>query len=86
MKPLHIFLIEGASIKKFMFMCIIQKMLLHYNKKFTNVNTLKAKIMNFYFFKSNFNIDRIIIHFALAIILNKNFNNLKSLTNEKCET
>jgi len=33
MKPLHIFLIEGASIKKFIFMCIIQNMILHYNFK-----------------------------------------------------
>jgi hypothetical protein len=30
-------------------MSIIQNMLLHYNKKISNVNTLKAKIMNLIF-------------------------------------
>lgn len=86
-KSLHIFLIGGASMRKnFTLMFIIQNMLQHYIKNIIHVNPLKPKIMKLtYTSKTTFNINSTIIHFALAMLLDKNLRKFKALSNEKCD-
>ncbi len=66
-------------------MSIIQNMLRYYIKGMTNVNLLKPKIMeSTYIKKIAFNINGKTIHSTLLIPLNKKFNELKELSDERC--
>jgi uncharacterized radical SAM superfamily protein len=59
-------------------------MLRYYIKYIPNVDLLKLKVMKLvYKGKVAFNIDGMTIHFSLAIPLNKTFNELKALSDEK---
>jgi hypothetical protein len=59
-------------------------MLQYYRKEITNVDHLKPKVTKLtYTRKIWLNIDGTTIHFALAIPLNKFFNELKTLNDEK---
>jgi hypothetical protein len=84
-KPLHIFLTGGTRIgKTFTLMCIIQNMLRYYIKDISNVDPFKPKVMKLtYIRKITFNINGMTIHSTLAIPLNENFNELKTLSDEK---
>ncbi len=65
-------------------MCIIQNMLRYYIKDISNVDPLKPKVMKLtYTRKITFNINGMTIHSTLAIPLNENFNELKTLSDEK---
>ncbi len=56
-------------------------------KKIPNVDPLKQKIMKLtYTEKTAFNINGMNIHSTLEIPLNKKFNELKTLNDEKCES
>ncbi len=56
-------------------------------KKILNANPLKPKVMKLtYIGKITFNINGMTIHLALVIPLNKKFNELKSLSDEKCDS
>ncbi len=60
-------------------MCIIQNMLQYYIKETTIADPLKPKVMKLsYIGKATFNINGTTIHSALAILLNKMFNELKA--------
>jgi len=68
-------------------MCIIKNMLRYYTKDLPNVAPTKPKIMKLANIgKVAFNINGITIHSTLAILLNKIFNELKTLNNEKHDT
>ncbi len=86
LKSLQIFNIKNASIrKKITLISIIQNMLRYYIKGMTNVNLLKPKIMeSTYIKKIAFNINGKTIHSTLLIPLNKKFNELKELSDERC--
>jgi len=59
-------------------------MLRYYIKNIPNVDLLKPKIMKLtYIGKVVFNINGMTIHLALAIPLDKNFNEFKALNDEK---
>jgi uncharacterized radical SAM superfamily protein len=59
-------------------------MLRYYIKDIPNVDPLKPKIMKLtYIGKATFNISGTTIHSTLPIPLNKNFNELKALSDEK---
>jgi hypothetical protein len=59
-------------------------MLKYYIKDIPNVDILKPKVMKLtYIGKTTFNIDGMTIHLAFAIPLNKIFNKLKTLSDEK---
>jgi hypothetical protein len=59
-------------------------MLRYYIKDIPNVDLLKPKIMKLtYIEKFAFNINGITIHSTLVIPLNKNFNELKTFSDEK---
>jgi hypothetical protein len=59
-------------------------MLQYYIKEITNADHLKPKVMKLtYTRKTSFNINGTTIHFALAIPLNKKFNEIKALNDEK---
>jgi hypothetical protein len=59
-------------------------MLKYYIKDIPNVDPLKPKVMKLtYIGKATFNINGVTIHFTLVIPLNKNFNELKTLSDEK---
>jgi hypothetical protein len=59
-------------------------MLKFYIKDIPNANPLKSKVMKLaYIGKVAFNINGMTIHSTLAIPLNKNFNGLKTLNDEK---
>ncbi len=63
-------------------MCIMQKMLWCYVKKIVDANPLKSKTMKLACIKKEkLNINGT-THFALAIPLNKNHNELNALANE----
>jgi hypothetical protein len=63
-------------------MCIIQNTLKYYIKYIINVDPLKPKLMELtYTEKATFN--GMIIHSTLTIPLNKKFNELKALSDEK---
>ncbi len=65
-------------------MCIIQNMLRNYIKDIPNVDLLNPKVMKLtYTEKVIFNINGVTIHSTFAIPLNKNFNELKALSDEK---
>ncbi len=65
-------------------MCSIQNMLRYYIKNISNANPLKPKIIKLmYTQKIAFNINGMNIHSTIAIPLNKNFNKLKTLNDEK---
>jgi hypothetical protein len=60
-------------------------MLRYYIKGMTNANLLKPKIMeSTYIKKIAFNINGKTIHSTLLIPLNKKFNELKELSDERC--
>jgi hypothetical protein len=59
-------------------------MLRYYIKYIPNVNPLKPKVMKLaYIEKVAFSINGMTIHSTLAIPLNKNFNEVKALNDEK---
>jgi hypothetical protein len=56
-------------------MCIIQNILQYYIKETTKIDPLKPKVIKLtYIRKTTFDINGTTIHFALAIPLNKIFN------------
>ncbi len=64
-------------------MCIIQNMLKYYIKDIPNVDLLKPKVMKFaYTEKVVFNINGMTTHSTFVVLLNKNFNELKALSDE----
>jgi hypothetical protein len=67
-------------------MCIIQNILQYYIKQIRNIDPLKPKIMKLtYTRKVAFNINGRTIHSRLATPLNKNYNDIKTLSDEKCD-
>jgi hypothetical protein len=59
-------------------------MLRYYITDIPNVDPLKPKLMKLaYTTKATFNINGMTIHSTLAILLNKKFNELKALNDEK---
>jgi hypothetical protein len=61
-------------------------MLRYYIKDNTNVDPLKPEIIKLiYTGEVAFNIDGMTIYFALTILLNKFFKELKALSDEKCD-
>ncbi len=67
-------------------MCIIQNMLRYYIKEIQNADPLKPKVMKLaYIGKFAYNINGLTIHSTLAIPLNKIFNELKTLSDEKLD-
>jgi len=60
-------------------------MLTYYIKYRPNTDPLKPKIMKLIYTKKSY-INGITIHFALYIFLNKSFNELKALNDEKYDT
>jgi hypothetical protein len=64
---------------------IIQNMLTYYIKYRPNIDPLKVKIMKLIYTKKSY-INGITIHFAFYIFLNKSFNELKALNDEKYDT
>jgi hypothetical protein len=65
-------------------MCIIQNLLQYYIKQIRNIDPLKPKIMKLtYTRKTTFNINGTTIHSRLATALNKNYNDIKALSDEK---
>ncbi len=68
-------------------MCTIQKMLRYYIKDIPDVDPLRPKVMKLAYRKKYiFNINGMTIHSTFAIPLNKNFNELKTLSDEKCDS
>jgi hypothetical protein len=62
-------------------------MLKYYKKDIINVDCLKPKIMKLtYTGKVTLNIHATTIHSSLVIPLNKTFNELKALSDEKCDS
>ncbi len=68
-------------------MYIIQNMLHEYYIRETpNIDPLKPIIMKLtYIRKTSFNINDTTIHFSFAILINKNFNEFKTLNDERCD-
>ncbi len=68
-------------------MCIIQNMLIYYINNIPHSNPIKPKIVKLaHIGKATFNINGTTIHFTFVIPLNKNFNELKNLNDEKHKT
>jgi len=79
------FLTRGVGIgKTFTVMCIIQNMLRYCIKDIPNVGPLKPKVMKLtYIGKATFNNNGMTIHFTLVILLNKQINEFKAMSDEK---
>ncbi len=72
---------------KLILLCVSYKTCQNIIKKHINVDRLKPKIMKLtYIGKVALNIHATTIHLALVIPLNKKFNELKALSDEKCDS